>query len=198
VKFAQDFVRKRAWGFSKDIEICLTDTPSGVGKSLTHAYFPALATCCAFMEYMTGLHRGRLDGIGWDDVNRWTKKHLDRTYYTDDIVRVLFHGFRHSVAHRGIATGIWLDRHPTGTPVRRITWKLSEDADRPSCRLVEDIGKLTKDPPWPCPHTHRMHIHLAALSEDLCAGAKKYAADLAKDAPLLGDFERAMRTLYPR
>jgi hypothetical protein len=60
VRFAQDFVRKRAGSLSKDISICLTDTPSDDGKSITHAYFPALAACCAFMEYMTGLHRCRI------------------------------------------------------------------------------------------------------------------------------------------
>jgi hypothetical protein len=197
-KFAQDFIRKRAGGLRKDIAICLTNTPTDDGKSITHAYFPALAACCAFLEYMTGLHRGKLGGIGWDAVAAWADEYLDDAHYTEDIVRVLFDGFRHSVAHRGIATGIWIDRHLRGTPSRRVTWRLDEDAERPACRLLEDIGELTKDPPWPCPHTHRMHIHLAALAEDLCAAAETYANDLAGDETLQRNFDRAMRTLYPR
>jgi hypothetical protein len=195
--FAQDFIQKRTQSLRKDISICLTDTPTADGKSVTHAYFPALAACCAFMEYMTGLHRGRLAKIGWDSVDVWAEKYMDRTHYTRDTVRVLFDGFRHSVAHRGIATGIWLDRHLTGAPARRITWRLDEDAERPSCRLAEDVGELTRDPPWPCPHTHRMHIHLAALAEDLCVAAERYASDIAQDKGLLTSFERAMQTLYP-
>lgn len=195
--FAQDFIRKRAQSLRKDISICLTDTPTADGKSITHAYFPALAACCAFLEYMTGLHRGRLGGIGWDAVDTWAARYLDRTHYTRDIVRVLFDGFRHSVAHRGIATGIWLDRRLTGAPARRITWRLDEDAERPSCRLLEDVGELVQDPPWPCPHTHRMHIRLAALADDLYIGAERYATDVAQDQVLLANFKRAMQTLYP-
>ena len=197
-KFAHDFIRKRAGGFRKDICICLKDTPSDDGKSVTHAYFPALAACCAFIEYLTGLHRGRLGGVGWVAVDTWAAQYLDRAHYPSDIVRVLFDGFRHSVAHRGIATGIWVDRHPTGAPVRRITWKLDEKAENPSCRLVEDAGELARDPPWPCRHTHRMHIHLAALSQDLCSGAGQYADDVARDPALQRTFERVMQALYPR
>ena len=146
---------------------------------------------------MTGLHRGKLSGIGWDIAAIWAAKYLD-SHYTHDIVRVLFDGFRHSVAHRGIATGIWIDRHPDGKLNRRVTWKLTEFAERPACRLVEENGVLTNDPPWPCPHTHRMHIHLAALAQDLCAGAEAYANDLARDEGLQRNFENAMTILYPR
>jgi hypothetical protein len=198
VLFAQDFIQKRAAGLMKDTRICLTDTPTDDGASKTHAYFPALATSCGFLEYMTGLHRGRLGGIGWQAVVDWATKYLQQPDYAVDTVRILFDAFRHSVAHRGIATGIWVDRHPNGLPARRITWKLYEDADRPACHLASEVGELTKDPPWPCPHTHRMHIHLGALAEDLCAAATAYANDLANDPILQGNFVRAMHALYPR
>lgn len=147
---------------------------------------------------MTDLHRGKLNKSGWREVVMWTNRYLPKPDYSEDVVRVLFDGFRHSVAHRGIATGIWLDRHPTGMVERRVTWKLFEDSERPACRLMEDVGLLRKDPPWPCPHTHRMHIHLGSLAEDLCAGAASYANDLADDTALQKNFERAMQNLYPR
>ena len=198
VLFARAFILTRAGGLKKDSQICLTDTLAEDGVSITHAYFPALATCCGFLEYMTDLHRGRLNKSGWKDIVAWAGRYLPQPDYGEDIVRVLFDGFRHSVAHRGIATGIWLDRHGTGAVERRVTWKLFEDDERPSCQLIDEVGHLTKDPPWPCPHTHRMHIHLKSLAEDLCTGANAYANDIRPDSELLSNFERAMQTLYPR
>jgi hypothetical protein len=198
VKFATHFIRTRAGGFRKDTGICLTDTPSDDGSSITHAYFPALAACCGFLEYMTDLHRGKLNKSGWPEVVNWAQQYLPQPDYSEDIVRVLFDGFRHSLAHRGIATGIWPDKHPTGAIARKVTWKLFEDAERPACRLVDDVGSLMKDSPWPSPHTHRMHIHLAGLAEDLFAAAAKYADELANDEALQDSFSKAMQTLYPR
>src|SRR5436309_1157196 len=100
VKFARDFILTRAGGLKKDTQICLTDTPTSDGGKTTHAYFPALAACCGFLEYMTDLHRGRLNKSGWSDVVVWTNKYMLQPDYSDDIVRVLFDGFRHAVAHR--------------------------------------------------------------------------------------------------
>lgn len=196
--FAGDFICKRSDSLVKDISICLTDTPAQEEGTVTHAYFPALAACCAFLEYMTGLHRGKLSKIGWDSVDVWASRYLNRAHYPQDTVRVLFDGFRHSVAHRGIATGIWIDRHPHGAPERRVTWRLTEHGEQPACRLVEDVGELTKDPPWPTPHSHRMHIHLASLAQDLCAGAKRYAIEVQESEALLMNFRKAMQSLYPR
>lgn len=79
--FAHAFVTTRTIGFSKDIEICLTDTPNDRGGT-THAYFPALATCCAFLEYVTGLSRGRLDNVGWKDVAAWAETYLPQPNYS--------------------------------------------------------------------------------------------------------------------
>jgi hypothetical protein len=198
VAFARDFIQKRSSGLRKDIGICLTDTLAVDGINTTHAYFPALGACCGFLEYMTALYRGRLSGIGWEQVLRWTKRYMQQPDYADDVVRVLFDAFRHSVAHRGIATGIWFERSRNGLPERRVTWKLLEDSERPACQLIAEDGVLVNDPPWPSPFTHRMHIHLAALAEDLCVAATAYADDLAKDAALRENFERAMQALYPR
>jgi hypothetical protein len=194
--FAHDFVTTRTTGFLKDMEICLTDTPNGVG-GVTHAYFPALATCCAFLEYMTGLTRGKLEGIGWRDIAAWSSNYLRQPDYSKDTIRVLMEAFRNSVAHRGIATGIWCDRSNGGRETRRITWMLSETHRDPACQLIEEPGILEKDPPWPCPYTHRMHIYLRSLADDLAAGARQYAANLLVKADAQDRFQRAMRTLYP-
>jgi hypothetical protein len=195
--FAPAFIAARTRGFCKDIEICLTDTDNGQGGH-THAYFPALATCCAFLEYMTGLNRGRLDNVGWKDVATWAANYLPQPEYSNDMIRVLVSAFRNSVAHRGIATGIWCDRSAHGQVTRRITWKLSETLGTPACHLVAETGELTKDPPWPSPYTHRMHIHLRSLAADLAAGAGRLRQRVGVDRNRQRAFERAMRELYPK
>lgn len=105
--------------------------------------------------------------------------------------------FRNSVAHRGIATGIWCDRSDHGTIRRRVTWKLLESRGDPACQLIEEAGVLVKDPPWECPYTHRMHIYLRTFSNDLAAGARQLADKLRVDKDLKRRFERAMNELYP-
>src|SRR5688572_11156401 len=101
--FAQRFVRDRISGFEKDMGICLTGIPSPSGGGITHAYFPALGTCCGMLEYLTALFIGKTEGLGHKDLQKYARLFLPAEY-TDDTVEVLFKAFRHSVAHRSIAS----------------------------------------------------------------------------------------------
>lgn len=195
--FAKNFVLGRMAGFEKDIQICLTPIPSKARPGLTHAYFPALAACCAIIEYLTALHRGRVDGLGWRQVSQWATTYLPQPDYGEDVIRVLVEAFRHSVAHRGIASGIWIDRNPSAGPQRRITWKVAADGRRPPIGIIAEQGVLTKDPPWKCPYTHRVHIHLKSLKADIRKAAKRYASDVEHNHQLLNNFTSCMRRLYP-
>ena len=197
-KFAVKFITARMAGFEKDIKICLTGVPSKTRSGLTHAYFPALGACCGTLEYLTALYIGRTNGIGWQQVSGWADEFLPQPAYDQDTVRVLFAAFRHSVAHRGIASGVWVDRNQGQDNGRRITWKVYADANKPACELVREDNELEKDPPWKCPITHRMHIHLRSLSVDLRNGAKEYRNRLRSDDLLVENFETCMRRLYPR
>lgn len=194
-RFARQFVLDRLAGFAKDIGICLTPAPSETRDGSTHAYFPALASCCGTLEYMSALYRGRTTGLGWRDAWNWAARHLPQPDYCEDQVRLLVDAFRNAVAHRGIATGVWIDRMP-GTG-RRLTWRVLEDACRPSIRVAIEEGTLVTDPPWPCPYTHRVHIHLGSLADDICAGATTYAEDLLTERQLVDKFYACMRQLYP-
>lgn len=196
VAFAYAFVDTRRIGFLKDIDICLTDTPNERG-GVTHAYFPALATCCAFLEYMTGLARGRLDNVGWKDVAAWAELYLPQPNYSRGVIEIIVRAFRNSVAHRGVATGIWCDKSNNGQVSRRVTWKLLETRGSPACQLIDENGTLVKDPPWECRYTHRMHIYLRTFADDLGVGARRFADSLRTDADLQRRFERAMNELYP-
>ncbi len=60
---------------------------------------------------------------------------------------------------------------------------------------------LTKDPPWPCNFTHRVHIHLDRLWRDVrdsVIAAGGYLEALSANPQVLRNFERAMEDLYPR
>lgn len=193
--FARYFLDARLAGFEKDLAICLTPRRSGIGLGITHAYFPALGACFGFLEYVAGLFRGNLNGIGWVQIVNWTDRFLPQPDYDSELVRVFFNAFRHSVAHRGIATGVWVDR--SKTPHLRVTWKVLADARRPACRLVNETGVLKRDPPWPCSYTHRMHIHLQALKADLAQGVRDYSSAIENDNALQRRFVACMRQLYP-
>jgi hypothetical protein len=169
--------------------------PSPGRSGFTHAYFPALGASCGFLEYMAGLFNGDINGVGWQQAAAWTHRFMPQPDYDRETTRVFFSAFRHSVAHRGIATGIWVDR--TKSPHNRITWKLLANSRRPACTLVEENGTLIKDPPWPCNYTHRMHIHLKSLELDLASAVSSYTAAIAKEPALQANFSACMRQLYP-
>jgi hypothetical protein len=195
--FAREFVLARLRGFEKDIQICLTPIASKTRRGLTHAYFPALGACCGIMEYLTALHRGRTDSVGWRQVSDWALLFLPQPEYDVDVVRVLIEAFRHPVAHRGIASGVWVDRNPGPGYGRRLTWKILANARRPAVRIVSENGELTRDPPWACPYTHRVHIHLRAMKVDIRNAAKHYVREIADSHVLQNNFVACMRQLYP-
>lgn len=196
--FAKRFVTDRLAGFEKDIQICLTPMPSKTRRGNTHAYFPALTSCCGFLEYLTVLYRGRIDPPGWSNVFDFATRYMPQPDYDEDRIRVLFDHFRNSVAHRGIASGVWIDRKPGPGLGRRLTWKVCADALRPPIQVKPEKRQLLNDPPWPCSYTHRAHIHLKALAADIKTGALRYAEDVATHQNLQEHFLACMRNLYPQ
>lgn len=196
--FASNFILSRLAGFEKDMQICLMPILSNTRRGATHAYFPALAACCGTIEYLTAMHLGRLNGLGWRDVAAWAKTYLPQPDYDEDTTRVFFEAFRNSVAHRGIASGIWRDQKPGPGYGRRITWKVLADARRPAIKIISQGGKLKNDPPWPCNYTHRVHIHLKSMVVDIREAATQYSRDISANPDLQSRFTLCMRVLYPR
>jgi len=194
--FAARFVLARLSGFEKDMKICLTPTRLEPGV-LTHAYLPALAACCGILEYLTGLYRGRLVGNGWRQISEFATQYLPQPDYDEKTVRILFEVFRHPIAHRGIASGIWVDRNDGPEKGRRITWKVFADASRPACEVVPEKGHLTRDSPWPCAYSHRGHIHLRSMLVDIRRAARCYSAEIANHQQLQVRFATCMKQLYP-
>jgi hypothetical protein len=58
-------------------------------------------------------------------------------------------------------------------------------------------GELRRDPPWPCPYTHRVRIHLKRLWFDIRDATERYKIALGEDIELQTRFESCMRELYP-
>jgi len=195
-KFARKFLLGRLEGFEKDIRICLTPLHLEGATTPTHAYFPAFAACCGTLEYLAALLRGRTNGLGWRDVSDWAQRFLPQPDYTQDTVRVLIEAFRNAVAHRGIASGVWVDRRQGAN--RRLTWRLTAASSRPSVAILPEKGALVLDSPWECPYTHRVHIHLKAMSMDIREGLKQHADSFASDDNLVQHFSQCMQQLYPR
>lgn len=191
--FATDHIQKRMAGFTKDIRICLKLTRHPAGGKPTAAYSPALATCCATLEYLTGMFTGRRNGPNVDFIVKYAKRYLPQPDYSRDILEILFDLFRHAVAHRGIVSGVMVHERSG----RRIAWRLSTGASKPAIQVVADPGQ---DPraPWPCSFTHRAHIHLDQLGKDIAQSGASYAADVASSDRLLQNFAKYMEVVFPR
>jgi len=195
-KFATGFLKGRLAGFEKDMQICLTGIPSEIRSGLTHAYFPALGTCCGMLEYLAGLYSGRIDRLGKREVTAYAK-YLPQPEYDPEAIRVLFDAFRNAIAHRGIASGVWIDPHP-GKGKRRLTWKVSADSGRPALEVIASQGQIIRDSPWPCRYTHRVHIRLGRLWRDIRDSADNFLAELVTQQALRNNFFRCMTQLYPK
>ncbi len=196
--FAKAFVLARIDGFKKDLAICLRPMPSKARKGNTHAYFPALGACFGLMEYLTALRRGSVNGIGWQQIAEWAEDYLPAHEYSRNNIRVLFDAFRHSVAHRGIASGVWVDQNQGPTHGFKLTWSITAASSRPAFAINAKPGVLKKDPPWPTPYTHRVSIHLKAFAKDIIGAAYLYAAELEHSEARQSMFYRCMQRLYPR
>jgi hypothetical protein len=170
---------------------------NGSNLKLTHAYFPALMSCCSTLEYLAGLFVGRADtSISRRDIAGYAERYMPQPDYDGETIRILIDAFRNAVAHRGISTGIWRDEHAAHVG-RRITWKIFEDDSKPSLALRAESGFIRRDSPWPCAYTHRMYIHLSRLGEDIRDSSQAYLQELKTSKPLLSNFERCMKQLYP-
>jgi hypothetical protein len=155
-------------------------------------------SCFGMLEYLTGLHAGRVGrGVGSAQLNEYALKYLPQPAYNDDVMYVLFEPFRHPVAHRGIASGVWVDQRPQ-TQGRRLTWKLFAGSHMRAVTIEASAGVLTRDPPWKCRYTHRVHIHIGRLWRDIRDSANKYRADLESDQGLLDNFFQCMQRMYPQ
>lgn len=181
-------------GFKKDIDICLAGAAADSSGRITYAYLPALMSCCATLEYLADLFLGRNNSLSKGDIQQYANRFMPQPDYDTEAIRILWELFRNGVAHHGITSGVWKDMKPANLG-RRLTWDIVCEEGR-AIEVRAQAGKLMVHPPWPTSYTHRAIIRLPALSRDVAMSAELFIQ--AFDEPMLANFYRVMRKLYPK
>jgi hypothetical protein len=200
VRFATAFLRNRVQTFKKDIAICLTADKCG-----SHAYFPALITCIAFADLLSGLHAGTLTNQKLPELKDYVSKFIDttKTVYTDDRLSVLYECFRHKVAHLAQPYAVFDTNTKSKTfpgPRRLITWTVHAKGPRPPIQIVR-VGRtqIVKAPtPWDAVYDHRVTVSVRGLASDIVKSIPKYLRSLKTDSAARQRFRDCMPSYFPR
>jgi hypothetical protein len=212
VKFAKAFLDEHHERFRKDIDICLRP------DAKSHAYFPALITCIAFAELLSGLYAGKLDDQpvaktgktrprqrqgGLEKLKRYVSKFMDTATYDADRLDILYECFRHKVAHLAQPFAVF-DTHSKKRFLtqqkRRITWTVLETERRPAIEIVRK--KCAKQieravTPWPVFYDHRVSISVPTLASDIIDSIPRYLDFLRKDQDARDRFKKCMNVYFP-
>lgn len=196
--FAKAFLHEHAVRFRKDIKICLT--PNARAES---AYFPALITCIAFAEFLSGLYAGNLNGPALKQLKNYAVDFLPAEYTTDRL-DVLYECFRHKVAHLALPYAVFdtATKPETfrGQPKRLITWNVDAGRRRPSIEIVEvkPAKRIeTAVTPWPVHYDHLATVYLCSLTHDILQSVPKYLHHLETDVTARSRFKECMTVYFP-
>jgi len=198
VKFAKAFLDEHLERFCKDIKICLTPDAKN-----SHAYFPALITCIAFADLLSGLYAGKLDDHGLKELKRYVSKFMDTATYDADRLDILYECFRHKVAHLAQSFAVF-DTHSKKRfrpqRKRRITWTVLETERRPAIEIVpkkcvKQIEKAVT--PWPVFYDHRVSISVPTLASDIIGSIPRYLDYLQTDQDARDRFKKCMDVYFP-
>jgi len=201
-KFARGFIGNRLYGFRKDIRVCLTQDKR-TGES---AFFPALITCIAMLELLSGMYNGDLTHYHTlERILKFRKLFMDKRVYTPLLTKILYTVMRHKVAHLThpyYVTDTRNERYLRDYKKQmRITWSISNGASQQAIQLIAEKGTVTRSPrpPWPVIYDHRLMIHLRTLSDDISNAADAYGTALSasKNKILRNRFEETMKFFYP-
>ena len=164
--FARQLFDNRVETFQKDIAICRT--PDAHGR---HAYFPAVITCIAFAELLSGCYAGRLDGLELKHLEQYANAFMEPEY-TDDLrcLGLLYECLRHKVAH--LAYPYPVIRHRKSG--RLVTWSIHEKEGRPAIEIVDYLPRnmwwVRTTRPWPVSYDCRIEDpgHISIPRQALC------------------------------
>jgi len=197
VKFAKKFLDEHVGRFRKDIAICLRPD-----KNRSHAYFPALITCIAFAELLSGLHAGKLKGDGLKKLKDYASNFMDPTIYDSDRLEILYKMFRHKVAHLAQPHAVFDAKpKPPGQPRRLITWTVDESGTKPAIEIVPEPERkqiLRAVTPWPVYYDHRAYVRIKSLASDILKSVPRYLRRLKTDKSAHDRFKSCMNDFYQR
>jgi hypothetical protein len=199
VKFARKFLDEHVERFRKDIAICLRPD-----ANRSHAYFPALITCIAFAELLSGLHAGKLKGDGLEKLKDYASNFMDPTIYDADRLEILYEMFRHKVAHLAQPYAAF-DTTKTkyafqGQPRRLITWTVQASGPKPAIDIVPETSPqqiLKSVTPWPVHYDHRAFVRIRSLASDIRKSVPRYLRRLQTDKSARDHFKDCMKHFFP-
>ena len=203
IDFARLFLRGHVKRLHKDIGICLTANKQG-----RHAYFPALMTCIAFLDLMSGLHAGKLKGQGFEDLYNYAQAFMDSTPYDRLRLAILYECFRHKIAHLAHPYVVF-HTVPNSKlfpgPQKRVTWKVcAKRRQRPALELKSYSPPRTLKKtltPWPVEYDHRIIVsihHLKVDAVNSIYGLSGYLAQIEKNRKAMTPFAKCMHQYYSR
>jgi len=196
-KFARKFLDEHVERFRKDIAICLRPDENG-----SHAYFPALITCIAFAQLLSGLYAGNLGGDGLKKLKDYASDFMDRNAYDADHLKILYEMFRHKVAHLAQPYAVFdtKTKFPR-QPRRLITWTVEEGGQKPAVEIVPETSPqqiLRAVTPWPVHYDHRAVVRIESLASDISKSVPRYLQRLETDDSACDRFKACMKDFYPR
>ncbi len=198
VKFARAFFRNHVESFNKDIAICMTRDAHG-----HHAYFPALITCIAFADLISGLHAGTLRHQTLRELKQYAQKFM-KAEYTSDPRRldILYKFLRHKIAHLAHPYPVDTVTKQTvpGQPRRRVTWTVYASKRRPAIEVVDFttqqfLSKTVR--PWPVSYNCRIKVSIRSFQIDIVRSISGYLRHLQLDRKAREHFAKCMIEYFP-
>jgi hypothetical protein len=191
--FARDFFDSHIETFQKDIAICRRADAKD-----RHAYFPALITCLAFAELLSGCFAGRLDGVKLQDLEEYAKKFMKPEYTFDRRrLKLLYECLRHKIAHLAYPYAVI----PHGRPRRLVAWSIHENEDRPAIEIVDYLPHVMRlvqtRRPWPVSYDCRIEVRVGSFAKDIIQSIDKYLQHLQSDQLAREHFAKCMRDYFP-
>jgi hypothetical protein len=198
-EFARRFLGEHVGRFNKDIAICLRPD-----ENRSHAYFPALITCIAFAEFLSGLHAGNLKGDGLRKLKAYASDFMDQTIYDADHLEILYEMFRHKVAHLALPYAVFDTKTKRPGHLRRlITWTVQASGPRPAIEIKPVTPPsprqvLRSATPWPVYYDHRAFVRIGSLARDIRKSVRRYLRHLKADKSAIDRFKSCMNDFFPR
>jgi hypothetical protein len=198
LEYARWFLRDRVNVFRKDVAICMSANSKG-----EHAYFPALITCIAFADFLSGLYAGKLDYPRLPDLEAYISKFFRNKvdYVHISIVYVMF---RHKIAHLAYPYLVFdTASKKLPPPNRRITWTVGIYRRKKPIDLIDYPTTKTisrTKTAWAVTYTSRIKISLTALRIDIINsiyGPSGYLQHLRSDKTARNHFARCMLEYAP-
>jgi hypothetical protein len=198
IDYAKWFLHDRANSFRKDIEICMT-----ANSSRHHAYFPALITCIAFLDLLSGLYAGKIDGHGSEELKNYIKRFMNVADYAH--IDLLYQLFRHKIAHIAYPYPVFdTTTKPkifAGQKQRRVTWTVCASRRDPRpIQLIDYTGvqaPIKTRTPWPVPYDSRIIISIRRLKVDITKSIDEYLHCLKSEPVRRIHFAKCMKVYFP-